>query len=106
MVSMDTADPTQLWQALHAACEEHNPEEIQRLLDDGTVPPDCQSRTECSDLDKMRWLQEGKRPAPAVSPPDKDWPSRQENQLQCDALPEAERPACILDGEWEKPPTI
>ncbi len=103
---MEHPDETALWQALHTAYEERNPQEARRLLNNGTLPRACSLFQRCGDIDYLRWLQENKLVGtPSDSAPE-TWPERQEKLLQCDALPEAERPSCIIDGEWEKPPVI
>lgn len=103
---MEQPEDTTLWQALHTAYEERNPQEARRLLNNGAIPGNCCFLQRCSDIDYLRWLLDNKLIVPSSDTPRETWPERQEKQLQCDALPEAERPHCIIDGEWEKPPAI
>lgn len=94
---MEDSSREELWQAVHAAFERHDPAEARRLLQSGTCPPDCSWLAGCSDEDFLRWLLSHRLlPSGAV---ETGWPSLQELQLQCDALAEADRPACVLRGE-------
>lgn len=103
---MEESDSPALWQALQTAYEQHNPEEARRLLNNGTIPLNCSQFRNCSDIEYLRWLQDNKFLETQAPPAEYAWPELQEKQLQCSLLPEAERPACILEGEWEKPPSI
>ncbi len=106
MVSMEESDTPALWQALQTAYEQHNPEEARRLLNNGTVPRDCSHIRNCCDTEYLRWLLDNRLIESLPPPAAVSWPELQEKQLQCSILPEAERPACILEGEWEKTPSI
>lgn len=106
MVSMEESDTPALWQALQTAYEQHNPEEARRLLNNGTVPRDCSHIRNCCDTEYLRWLLDNRLIESLPPPAAVSWPELQEKQLQCSILPEAERPSCILEGEWEKPPSI
>ena len=87
----------ELWQAVHTAYEERNPDEARRLLHTGAAAPDCSVVLRCGDEDYIRWLLSNE----LIIPPTVTdvWPELQELQLQCPALPEADRPACILNGD-------
>lgn len=87
---------TELWQAVHTAYEAHNPDEARRLLNSGGTAPDCSVVLRCGDEDYVRWLLSNELIAPPTAAD--VWPELQELQLQCPALPEEDRPACILDG--------
>ncbi|MBR5879744.1 MAG: hypothetical protein IKY91_09315 [Akkermansia sp.] len=90
-----------LWQAVHAAYEERNPDEARRLLSHGGVTMDCSRIWRCGDEDYIRWLLSlDILQAQADSD---SWPGLQEIQLQCPALPESARPACIMEGLVESP---
>ena len=106
MDSMEEADTTALWQALQTAYEQHNPEEARRLLNNGTAPRNCSHICNCSDSEYLRWLLDNRLIETLPPPAAASWPELQEKQLQCNILPEAEHPSCILEGEWEKPPSI
>lgn len=96
---MDTAPQSALLQAVHAAYESHNPEEARQLLLTQATLNDCHAILRCGDVAYLNWLlSHDLLPTHlSVSP---EWPSFQEKQLQCDALPEEARPRCILDAEW------
>ena len=90
-----------LWQAVHAAYEDRNPDEARRLLSHGGATADCSRILRCGDEDYIRWLL-----SLDLLPQQQNfdaWPDLQEIQLQCPALPEADRPACILNGILESP---
>ena len=106
MDSMEESDTTALWQALQTAYEQHNPEEARRLLNNGTAPRNCSHIRTCSDSEYLRWLLDNRLIETLPPPAAASWPELQEKQLQCSILPEAEHPSCILEGEWEKPPSI
>lgn len=86
----------ELWHAVHAAYEEHNPDEARRLLRNGSHGLDCSTILRCGDEDYIRWLLSND----LIIPPTVTdiWPELQELQLQCPALPEEFRPGCILTG--------
>ncbi|MBE6416435.1 MAG: hypothetical protein E7032_07900 [Akkermansiaceae bacterium] len=87
---------TELWQAVHTAYEAHNPDEARRLLNSSGEVPDCSLILRCGDEDYIRWLLSNELIAAPTTT--EQWPELQELQLQCPALQEADRPACILDG--------
>lgn len=91
-----------LWHAVHQAYENRAPDEARRLLRNGSAGRDCSSILRCGDEDYVRWLLNHE----LISPPAVTdiWPELQELQLQCPALPESERPACILTGNLPKSP--
>ena len=88
-----------LWQAVHAAYEDRNPDEARRLLSHGGATADCSRILRCGDEDYIRWLLS----LDILSQPSDSeaWPDLQEIQLQCPALPESERPGCIMEGILE-----
>ena len=86
------------WQAVHTAYENKAPDEARRLLRSNNPPPDCSRILRWGDEDYVRWLLSNDLIAPP--PADEVWPELQEIQLQCPALPEAQRPGCILEGRW------
>ena len=92
-----------LWQAVHAAYENRNPYEARRLLNHSGALLDCSRIRQCSDEDFIRWLLslDILQPQGITA----SWPDLQEIQLQCPALPEAERPACIMEGILESSAT-
>lgn len=85
-----------LWNAVYLAYENHDPAEARRLLRNGGSTIDCSRILRCGDEDYIRWLLSNE----LISPPSVTdiWPELQELQLQCPALPESDRPACILTG--------
>lgn len=87
----------ELWHAVHTAYEERNPDEARRLLHTGSADLDCSVVLRCGDEDYIRWLLSNE----LIHPPTvtEVWPELQELQLQCPALAEADRPACILNGD-------
>lgn len=87
----------ELWQAVHTAYEEHNPDEARRLLHTGVTAADCSLVLRCGDEDYIRWLLSNE----VITPPSATevWPELQELQLQCSALAEESRPSCILNGD-------
>ena len=92
-----------LWQAVHAAYEDRNPDEARRLLSHGGATIDCSRILRCGDEDYIRWLL-----SLDLLPQQQNfntWPDLQEIQLQCPALPEADRPACSLNGLLGSPAT-
>lgn len=95
---MDSTTPSSLWQAVHTAYENRDLEEARRLLRNGASPLACSAILRCGDEDYVRWLLSHELITP---PPDLEetWPELQERQLQCDALPESERPDCVINGE-------
>ena len=99
---MEATPHAVLWQAVHAAYEARDPDEARRLLHAGTPVPDCSILLRCGDEDYIRWLLSHE--LISLSPADTEaWPTLQERQLQCNALTESARPACILDEpEWQQ----
>ena len=91
-----------LWNAVHAAYEAHAPEEARRLLQSNSDLVDCSLIVRCGDEDYLRWLLSNDLlPSEALAAVEA-WPGLQERQLQCDALPAAQRPRCILQGDWDE----
>ncbi len=89
-----------LLQAVHTAYENRDPEEAKRLLHTGLSIQDCSRIWRCGDTDYINWLLSND--ILPITPSESDWPELQELQLQCTALPEEERPACILTGRIEE----
>ena len=96
MGDMNTDSP--LWLAVYNAYESHDVAEARRLLNDEKQAPDCGFFLHCSDVDYVRWLLSNGLIPPTTNNWD-NWPELEELQLQCNALSEAARPACILKGE-------
>ena len=94
---MDLPFHADLWQAVHTAYENRAPEEARRLLGSRMPLPECSRLLRCGDEDFVRWLLSNDIIAPP--PAAEVWPELQELQLQCSALPEENRPACIMDGQ-------
>lgn len=87
-----------LWHAVHEAYETHDINEARRLLQKAPLPLACSPLKRCDDIDYIRWLLSND--LILISADDSaQWPELQELQLQCSALNEEERPACILNGE-------
>ena len=93
---MNTTSP--LWSAVYNAYESHDVDEARRLLHSEEPPPDCGTILRCSNVDYVRWLLSNDLIPQSTSNRD-TWPDLEELQLQCNALSEAARPACILKGE-------
>lgn len=92
-----------LWNAVHEAYEKHAPDEARLLLQQNTALVDCSLLAHCNDADYLLWLLSHdliRKESLTLS--DNEWPGLQERQLQCDILPEPQRPVCILRGEWEQ----
>ncbi|MBR1982065.1 MAG: hypothetical protein IKA23_04870 [Akkermansia sp.] len=88
-----------MWQAIHAAYEARDPAEARRLLQHATPQLTCDYLHRCSDEDYIKWLLENQLiPSGDLGSAEDAWPGLQESQLQCNALPEAQRPDCIVDG--------
>ena len=96
MENMNTTSP--LWLAVYNAYESHNVAEARRLLKADEQPPACSDIMRCSDIDYVRWLLSNDLIPPTIDSRS-TWPELEELQLQCNALSEAARPACILKGE-------
>ena len=96
MGNMNTLSP--LWLAVYNAYESHDVAEARRLLHCEGQTPDCSELLRCSDVDYVRWLLSNEL-IPKTADNRETWPGLEELQLQCDALREAARPACILKGE-------
>ena len=91
----------ELWQAVYAAYEAKDPEEARRLLNTGREILNCSILLHCEDEDYLRWLLHHQLIFPTGKNEELEhWPGLQEKQLQCDTLPEPQRPGCILNGEW------
>ena len=102
---MQNQDPETLWQAVYAAYEAKDPEEARRLLHTGRDIMNCGLLHHCGDEEYLRWLLHHQLIFPAAKDEEAErWPGLQEKQLQCDALPESQRPGCILNGEWHDEP--
>lgn len=101
---MNTSPQAALWQAVHAAYEARNLPEARRLLHHSNPPSLCDYLHHCDDEEYVCWLLDNNLiPTNTQAPA---WPDLQERQLQCNALPESERPRCIQHGEWEDDDTI
>lgn len=90
-----------LLQAVHAAYESRDADEARRLLQNGKEPVNCSIFLHCDDADYLQWLLSNNIITTSETETE-HWPGLQEKQLQCNALPEIERPRCILSGEWEE----
>lgn len=100
MCTMDQGSE-ELWQAVYAAYEARDAEEARRLLNTGKAVVDCRLLQHCADEDYLRWLLHHQLIFPTEKNEETErWPGLQEKQLQCDTLPEPQRPGCILNGEW------
>lgn len=91
-----------LWNALLEAYEKHAPDEARLLLQQNAPMVNCRLLAHCNDADYLLWLLSHdliRKESLTLS--DNEWPGLQERQLQCDTLPEPQRPVCILRGEWE-----
>ena len=98
---MQNQDPETLWLAVYAAYEAKDPEEARRLLHTGSDIMNCGLLHHCGDEEYLRWLLHHQLIFPAEKNEETErWPGLQEKQLQCDTLPEHQRPGCILNGEW------
>ena len=92
-----------LWQAVHEAYENRNPDEARRLLAHSGATLNCSRIRHCENEDYIRWLLSLDIFQTKVD--SEIWPDLQEIQLQCPALPETDRPACIIKGLLPAPAT-
>ncbi len=95
----DSLSQEHLWQAVHAAYEARDLTEARRLLQHAESRTTCDILHHCNDEAYVKWLLEHQLiPAQNVNTADLSELNLQERQLQCDALNEKHRPACILEG--------
>ena len=95
---MEHMETTLLWLAVYNAYESRDAEEARRLLQSEESTPDCSIPLRCGDLEYVRWLLSNDL-IPRSEQYSNIWPELEEIQLQCNALNEPARPACILNGD-------